>query len=76
MKRGGEDCILFKRLCVRFPRFVASFVFPHGNAIKLAAEIYAPMEETLFQPPKVSGLSAGSDDQQITIQLGYDGCEQ
>jgi hypothetical protein len=33
------------------------------------------MEETLFQPPKVSGLSAGSDDQQITIQLG-DGCEQ
>jgi hypothetical protein len=29
-----------------------------------------------FQPPKVSGLSAGSDDQQITIQLGYDGCEQ
>ena len=63
MKRGGEDCILFKRLCVRFPRIVASFVFSDGNAIKPAAEIYAPMEETLFQPPKVSGLSAGSDDQ-------------
>jgi hypothetical protein len=67
MKRGGEDSILFKRLCARFPRIVASFVFPDGNAIKPAAEIYAPMEETLFQPPKVSGLSAGSDDQQITI---------
>jgi hypothetical protein len=47
-----------------------------GNEIKPAAEMYAPMEETLFQPPKASGLSAGSDDQQITIQLGYDGCEQ
>jgi hypothetical protein len=76
MKRGGEDSILFKRLCARFPRIVASFVFPDGNAIKPAAEIYAPMEETLFQPPKVSGLNAGSDDQQTTIQLGYDGCEQ
>jgi hypothetical protein len=54
---------------------VASFVFPDGNAIKPAVEIYAP-EETLFQPPKGSGLSAGWDDQQITIQLGYDGCEQ
>jgi len=40
------------------------------------AEIYGPMEETLFQPRKVSGLSAGSDNQQTTIQLGYDGCEQ
>jgi len=46
MKRGGEDSILFKRLCARFPRIAASFVLPDGNAIKLAAEIYAPMEET------------------------------
>jgi len=41
---GGEDSILFKRLCARFPRIVASFVFPDGNAIEPAAEMYAPVD--------------------------------
>jgi hypothetical protein len=31
MKRGGEDSTLFKRLLRRFPRIVASFVFPDGE---------------------------------------------
>jgi hypothetical protein len=73
MKRGGEDSILFKRLCARFPRIVASFVFPDGSAIKPAAEIYAPMEEMLFRRQRYPDWAY---DQQITIQLGYDGCEQ
>jgi hypothetical protein len=41
---GGEDSILFKRLCARFPRIVASFVFADGNAIEPAAEMYAPVD--------------------------------
>jgi hypothetical protein len=59
MKRGDEDSILFKRLCARFPRIIASFVFPDGSAIKPAAEIYAPMEEPLFPAAKGIRIERG-----------------
>jgi hypothetical protein len=76
MKRGGEDSTLFKRLLRRFPRIVASFVFPDGERDQAYSRDIRSNGRNVIPAAKGIRIERGSDDQQITIQLGYDGCDQ